>query len=117
MRPRVTRADIRPHRGFRAWGHGPRSAVPGCPIRARPSGRAAPAGATIRTNPLSSNPIGARRTMRLRRSLAGLPVLLVLAAILAGTLPVDGATRKVTLGVTVEDPDPRDESTFDAFTD
>jgi Glycosyl hydrolase family 26 len=53
--------------------------------------------------------------MRPRRSYVGLPILLAMAAILVGTLPVDAA-RKVTLGVTVETPDPRQEATFDAFT-
>ena len=54
--------------------------------------------------------------MRLRRSLGGLPVLLVISAILVGTVPAEAAPRKVTLGVTVETPDPRLESSFHAFT-
>ena len=54
--------------------------------------------------------------MRLRRSPVGLPVLLVMAAILGGTVPVEAALRRVTLGVTVEDPEARQQSTFRAFT-
>jgi len=55
--------------------------------------------------------------MRLRRSLVGLPILLVFAATLVGTVPVEAA-RKVTLGVTVDAPvyDPSEESSFNDVT-
>ena len=55
--------------------------------------------------------------MRLRRPPLGLPILLVFAATLVGTMPVEAA-RKVTLGVTVDQPvyDPHQESSFNEFT-
>jgi hypothetical protein len=53
--------------------------------------------------------------MRLRRSLVGLPVMLAVAAVLVGTVPVDAASRKVTLGVTVENRN-RERSSFNRFT-
>src|SRR5262245_18198343 len=56
---------------------------------------------------------GAR--MRLRRSLIGLPVLLVLASLLAGTVPANAGVRKVALGVSIEE-GWRDQSTFQTFT-
>jgi hypothetical protein len=55
--------------------------------------------------------------MERRRFRLGLPILLVLTATLVGTMPAEAA-RKVTLGITVDEPvyDPHDEGSFTTVT-